>query len=888
MSKKQHQSLPSAITLAALPCTLLAFAAAVRAGDAEDPAVAELTRPRSTVEVGAGYVSQDSYKFGEFNGLQQKGVFGIGNFDLEGGGGYDSDSTVRWQLRGNDLGLDTRDLAFSYRDQGRFRVELGYDQFRWNRSDSYQSPYQGLGSTSLTLPQGWIRPVVPQLSPTQLNYRSLDPVAGAGSVISPSGAVVGPTAAQQATLASIVAADADPFRRFNVHAERKRGELGFALNLTPALELSASMRHETRNGTGLIGAVTSAVRENAVELPDVIDTVTDQMSFNLDFSRPRYFLHAGYYESLFRNNVTAISWQDPNDPTLVARLGSAPSNQFRQVNLSGGVSFSPAARLTADASSGRATQDDVLLTDASLPLGLPEVTADAVVVTRTANLKLDLRPFRRFGVQARYRYDYRDNQTPVQTFIFYDTNLARAAANSSFNGALGLPPGTLGSNVNIFAVRPQSRKLNEADLDADYSLGRHKLGGGYDWQKIERWCDQSWYNCVNARESIERTLHADWHADLLDRLSVRAGYAYGERRVHYDPNAWLALVPMANVIPGPPTVGATTSVYGYLQQTGLTGWGPALPFPSVPQTGDAAIFSPNNNIVPQSLYGSRDNVSELPGMRRFNLADRNRDRARLALDFDPTERLSLQSNLEFDKDDYNHSIYGLLRDQAWTANLDASYAINDRLVANAFFTHEDLRALTRGDGYTTNTNAAFVGRPGNTLVSGGCFATVLDKNKNGKIDPCLIWTAESRDRADTVGLSLLKKGLMKSRLDVSGEVIFSRQRTDIAVNGGSYANNPFALAGAPVLPPGTPAILFIPAADLPPVTTRTFTLRLQGRYALSRHADLRLFYWYERLKAVDFAYEGLQFGTGTEQLPTLEQPWDYSVHVFGAAFSYRF
>src|SRR4029077_4008290 len=190
----------------------------------------------------------------------------------------------------------------------------------------------------------------------------------------------------------------------------------------------------------------------------------------------------------------------------------------------------------------------------------------------------------------------------------------------------------------------------------------------------------------------------------------------------------------------------------------------------------------------------------------------------------------------------NHSIYGLLNDQTWSADLDASYAINDRLIASAFFTHEDLRSETRGDGYTTNTNASFIGRAGNT-VSQGCFDTVTAKNNNGKIDPCLIWSDEMRDRADTIGLSLLKKGLLKSRLDVSGELIFSRQRTDIGVQGGSYANNPFALAGAAVLPAGVPAILFIPAADLPPVTTRTFELHLQGRYALTRSSDLRLFYW---------------------------------------------
>jgi hypothetical protein len=155
------------------------------------------------------------------------------------------------------------------------------------------------------------------------------------------------------------------------------------------------------------------------------------------------------------------------------------------------------------------------------------------------------------------------------------------ATPSAFNSALGLAPGTLGGNVNIFDNRPQNKKVNQYDLDADYALGHgHRVTGGYEWQKIERACDGTWINCVNANESIERTLHGEWRAQLLDSISASAGYGYSERRVHYDPNAWLALVPMANVVPGAPTVGATTSVYAYLTQTGLTGFGPLVGFPT--------------------------------------------------------------------------------------------------------------------------------------------------------------------------------------------------------------------------------------------------------------------------------------------------------------------
>jgi len=39
---------------------------------------------------------------------------------------------------------------------------------------------------------------------------------------------------------------------------------------------------------------------------------------------------------------------------------------------------------------------------------------------------------------------------------------------------------------------------------------------------------------------------------------------------------------------------------------------------------------------------------------------------------------------------------------------------------------------------------------------------------------------------------------------------------------------------------------------------------------------------------VDFAYDGLQLGTGTEQFPTNELAPNYTVHVVGAYYSYQF
>jgi MtrB/PioB family decaheme-associated outer membrane protein len=887
---RDHRISRPALAAAYAVVVLLALAPSLQAAEAaEDPPAAELTQPKSTIEAGTGYVSRGSYKFGEYNGLQKQGALTLGNMELFGGGSYDSDSVTRWGLHANDLGLRTGDASFSFREQGKFRLDFVYDDFRRNYSDTYQSPYLGLGSSNLTLPAGWLRPVVPQVNPNALNYRALSPTAGQGSAVSPTGAVVAPTAVQLEKLAAIVSADATSVRNFDLQTERKRGEVGFGVNLNPFLQLTGGIRHEVKNGFKPLGAVTSAVQENSVTIPDLIDTSTDQLNLGLEYTRPKGFLQAGYYGSIFRNNVDAMSWQDPNDPTRTATISSAPSNQFHQLNLAGGYNLFSTTKVVADLSYGRGSQNESFLADRSLPLGLPAYSANGLVVTKVANVKLSMRPTRKLGLAAHYKYDDRDNQTPINTFTFYDANMARAAAASPFNAALGLAPNTLGSNIAIFNNRPMSRKLNQFDLGADYALGHgNRLAGGYEWQKIERACFGAWINCASAPESIERTLHVDWRAQLFDSISSSVSYGYAERRVHYDPNAWLALVPMANVIPGAPIVGATTSVYGYLTQTGLTGFGPLAGFPTVPLTGNAAIFSPNNNIVPQSLYASRDNVTELPGMRSFNLADRERHRVRASIESPASDRASLPSTFEFDRDEYTQSVYGLQRAGIWTLGLDGTYALGERLAASAFFTHENQRSTTAGDGFGSNTNVAFIGRAGDTGVAGSCYTTVKARNNNGKLDPCLNWSADLHDRADTVGFSLAARGLMGRRLDLSGDVIFTRAVTDIGVAGASYSNNPFALAGGPVLPAGNPAVFLIPSANLPAVTTRTFELRLGARYAVSKATDVRLLYAFQRMKAVDFAYDGMQFGTGTEQFPTSERAPNYAVHVFGAYYKHRF
>jgi len=879
-------------SLAAVHGAIIAMALTpiVHAADpsAPDSAARALTSPTDVVEIGAGYVSDRSLKFGQYNGLFNQGIYGIFNFDLRGGGAYDSGDPTRWRIVGTDLGLDTRNVSGEYGQQGAFRITGSFDQLRSNRSDTYQTPYMGDGTNTLTLPSTWVVPRVPQLSTTAGNFRGLSPVTGLAPVVV-GGILTQPTATQQATVNSTIAADVPAFHNVDLATKRTTEDVGFNYNINSRWDIKASAKHQTRDGVKALNMLSLVSGTSAVTLPDLIDQTTDQYNVALNYTGENAFFQAAYYGSVFKNSVGSMTWQNPfiQTPTF-STMSSAPSNEFHQFSLTGGYKFSPTSKLVLNASYGRGTQNDTFLADpGNSPLGVPVSSLNGRVDWTSFLAKFTARPTKGLNFLASYKYDDRDNRTPVNTYEFYDAGEPKSATASPFNAALGLPAGTLGSNINIYANRPYSKKVNQATIEGDYAIASGNwLKAGYQYEQIERSCPGSWINCADAPKTRENTLRAEWRFNAMEDLNGRLGYARSQRTVDYDENAWLALVPMANVVPAG---GATTSVLGFFNQTGLGGFGPVAPFVPL-QSGDLGIFFPNNSALPQGLYGSRNDIHEIIGMRRFNMADRDRDKVRSSINWQASERVSVQGALDYNKDNYKNSVFGLTDAQSWALNLDGTFAVNDALSASAYYTYEDQRSQSAGASYAsgTITNAAFVGQAGNSLVSGGCFSTVTLKNQNAKIDPCLNWSTDMRDKVDTFGAAFNYRGLMGGRLDLLGDLIYTHARTNNDVRGGQYVNNPFAAAApAPALPAGTPAVFFIPGTALPTVTTKTVEFRLSGLYAIDPQSAVRVAYWFQRLTSNDYSFEGMQYGTITSVIPTNEQPFSYRVHVIGVSYLYQ-
>jgi MtrB/PioB family decaheme-associated outer membrane protein len=854
----------------------------------EELTAAEQTNLHKRTQIGVAGISSNSFKFGEYNGLNNFNVFTIANFDLRGGAAYDSMDTWRYHFQGSGLGLETRNAILDLGWQGKLQFRFAYNTFLANTSDSYQTPFLGVGTSTLTLPFNWMVPVLPQKNATALNFFALNPVSSAGSVYNSHGVLTPPTQAQLDTTAAIRAVDLPAFGNVDLSLARKRGEAQFLLTPTKMIDIPVAYTHEHKGGLRTVGGVNDQNTQDSALLPYRVNWNTDQASAAVNVKHNKLFLSFGYYGSFFHNNTEHMIWSDPAVFGLTSALAEEPDSQFNQFTATGSFKFSPDAKLLVVGSVGRGTQNQAfispsLTTEGALPFGLPRNSLRGVVMTSLASGRFTAR-HGKWDYVADFRFDERDNQTPLGIFLFQD-DASPITGTSPFSGLYGLPTG-LGTNTNIYNNRSLTKLSYKAGGEAEYSFTKSQhLMLGYGWDRADRHCSYSWITCADAKQVNENTFRTEWRKSR-GAVTARVEYAFSDRRGDYNENAFLAETPMANHVPAG---GASQSVYSYLKSTGLTGFGPVAGLPSAPLTGDAKIFTPNNNTVAQAQYGTRNILNEIPGFRRYYVADRNRNDGRAQINLLAKDKFAFTLSGEGSYDDYTNTKLGLKSRTWWASTIDASYIASDDLVADVFYTYDNQRLYATGDAFGSNSTATFQGQAGNTVLGGSCFTTVADRNASAKLDPCLNWTHNDSDKIDTVGLTLRRRNLADRKLELAAELVYTRGRTENAVVGGSYQNNPLALAApAPALPSGTQAIFFIPAQNYPVIRNDEIMVKPSATYVISRSASLQGFYWFQRLTPTDWRYQGLQSGNKLNFTPTNETVPRYEQNVAGLSFNWVF
>ena len=413
------------------------------------------------LEAGAGYVSDDAFKFGEYNGLNREGAFLVGNATAR----YRNEDADYLDLRVRDLGLDTRSIDIEGGRQGRYRLFLNYDEIPHYISDSAQTPYGGNGNGTLNLPPGWV--------------------------------TAGSTAGMTGLSASLQ----------DVELQTQRKRLGLGLSFIPARqwETGISFRHEIREGRK---ASAGSFFFNSAQLVEPVDYETSELEASATYTTRTWQSKLSYYGSFFNNNDTALKWQNAYNPVVAGatagQLALPPDNQFHQMQLASAYRLSARTRVGGDIALGRMQQDEDLLAatvNPNLSVALPRTSANAKVDTLTANLKVNSTVTDKLRVNAALRYNDRDNKTPSDVFNWVTTD-----------GFVAAPRRNL----------PYSFTDTTASLSTDYHVSSSTvLGGGYDYAKKERTHqevnntteDTFWARVnVRVRENIDlaaRAAHAD-------------------------------------------------------------------------------------------------------------------------------------------------------------------------------------------------------------------------------------------------------------------------------------------------------------------------------------------------------------------------------------------
>lgn len=282
---------------------LLAFSPA----HAQSDEITQLTTPVSSVNVGVGYVDKDNQRFGEYNGLTDKGAYGIVDFSLLK---RDNSSGTWFSVQGRNLGYEDRELRLEQSRQGNWGYYVDYSRIPHYFPFTVNSGLQGLDTTTQTT-------------------TAIAPGAGTN---------------------------------YQLKTIRDRWTLGFDKALAGQWDVQVRYRNEVKDGTRLYGQGTFGTTFNF--LTDVIDQTTQQIDAMAHYNTERFQFTAGYYGTFFENNNNKID----TPAGVFPEVGLPPSNQSHQFYAEGGYNFAKAMRGTFKVALGRITQDESFPTTPAIPV----------------------------------------------------------------------------------------------------------------------------------------------------------------------------------------------------------------------------------------------------------------------------------------------------------------------------------------------------------------------------------------------------------------------------------------------------------------------------------------------------------------------------------------
>lgn len=365
-----------------------------------------------TVSVGLGIIdgaSADRAQFGQYNGLHNSRDF-VGTLGMD----YnlrDPENSKWVDFQAENLLSDTRELRLVWKNPGQWKFTADYSELVRSEPNTINTGMLGLGSTT------------PQV------------VLLAG----------GPATGQE----------------FELKTKRSGMGIGFSKQINSAVQFDVNLKSENKEGSRLFGIGMNCPSPIAacsgttgistgwalLMLPEPINSNHSQIEARVSYSQEKLRLSAGYYGSFYQNSNSTLNPVVPgslNNPlgsplALSAGLQSllsqpialAPDNHAQQLDVTGNYAFTDKTQGTFKLAYTTASQTDNFA-NAGLTAAPAGVTSlGGKVNTTLARLGVTSRPIPKLSLLADWRYENKDDQTPIASYNFVNATTSFTNRNLS-------------------------------------------------------------------------------------------------------------------------------------------------------------------------------------------------------------------------------------------------------------------------------------------------------------------------------------------------------------------------------------------------------------------------------------------------------------------------
>lgn len=423
------------------------------------------TSQETQVNIGAGIITNDSYKFGDYTGTNEDGAYAIADVDYL----HRNSSGSSVVIAADNLGLDSRKIEADLGIKGVANINIVYDELPKLHSDSARTPYRG--DAIQTLPSSWMD------GSTTVNMTELG----------------------------------NSLHGVDIMTQRKKISLSTNYYQTNALSFQFDFNRETKQGNktaGLAIGNSFATAKSAI-LAIPVDYVTNTGGVQVNYTKSRWTASAGYHFSKFENENSFIRWDNAFSQPAGVDTGQAaqePGNTMQQIFLAGSYQFNKTTT-TARITVGKMEQDDSFLPysiNSSLtPPAVPKTSLNGEVNTYNGIFAIVSNLNDKVRLQAHYLQNEQDNNTKRAT---YDYVIADTALSTT-------------SRSNF----PYSFKRRDLNVEARYKFNQqHQIVAGYENESNNRT-----YQVVDKTD--ENSLWTKYKYVLRDALDLSLQYTIQDR-----------------------------------------------------------------------------------------------------------------------------------------------------------------------------------------------------------------------------------------------------------------------------------------------------------------------------------------------------------------------